>query len=593
MVHLHDMRNLVRSLAYLKGSGRLITICLLLLLVATAANLVQPGLLEQAVDQSLTADGGSGRAPLFAGIMALVATAGALAYFGSGSAAIRAGNHMAEQINVALMRRIADFSFPELDSYRVGELLNRAGSDVNTIRLFVRVGLLMLLQSIATLAGALIAVYRLDPSLARILGIGLPISLAVFLVIAVGLRPFYRLIREKLDWVNVVLQENLAGYRLVRAFSRQDHEIARFDAANRDFLSLSVRIGVFSSALFPLLALIGQLIVLFVTWQGGLSIIEARIAGVEAPLSLGRLLAFGNFALLAMWPILALGMTLNFIAMAVASADRVMELMDTQPAIRGGSHHPVGAAGSPGHLEFRNVTFGFAKGSDVLRDISLTVEPGETIGVIGPTASGKSSLVHCIPRYVDPRAGTVLLDGVPVRDWDLNALRNAAGVVLQEAVLVAGSIRDNLLLGRPDATEESMLAALEIADASGFVAGREEGLDAIIGQRGLGLSGGERQRIALARAVLADRPVLILDDVTSALDAVTEQRVLDRLLERRRGRTTLVISHRVATMRRMDRVLVLAEGQVEAMGSPEELDRISPTWNEIAATQADSLGALR
>lgn len=587
------MRNLLRSLAHLRGSGVLINLCLVLLVLATAANLVQPGILERAVDEGLTSAAGSGRALWYAGVMALVATGGALAYFGSGAAAIRAGNHMAERLNVAVMQRIADFSFPELDSYRVGELLNRAGSDVNTIRLFVRVGLLMLLQSIATLAGALIAVYRLDPSLARILGIGLPISLAVFLAIAVGLRPFYRLIREKLDRVNVVLQENLAGYRLVRAFSRQEHEIARFNAANKDFLTLSVRIGVFSSALFPLLALIGQLIVLLVTWQGGLSIIDARIAGASAPISLGRLLAFGNFALLAMWPILALGMTLNFIAMAVASADRVMELLDTKPAIQGGNYRPRAASPVSGAVEFLGVSFGFAGGSDVLRDISLRVEPGERVGIIGPTASGKSSLAHCIPRYVEPRTGSILLDGTPIRDWDLRTLRDAAGVVLQEPVLISGSLRDNLLLGNPGATESEMLEALEIADARSFVSDREDGLDAIVGQRGLGLSGGERQRIALARAVLASRPVLILDDVTSALDAATEQRVLDRLFARRSGRTTLVISHRISTMRRMDRVLVLAEGRIEAFARPAELDGRSPTWNEIGATQADSLGAIR
>ena len=599
---------------YIKGHIGKAVAAFLLMAGGTAATLVQPRLLEEAVDRGI----GSGSPSLVVvsalGIFGFALVSGVL-QFGSSFLLIRAGHGMAYGLRNALFAKILSLSFGNFDKRRTGEIIVRVNSDVNTVRTFVRMGLLMMAQSVLMLGGALVLMYSTNAYLARIMTIVLPGTLVLFLVFATIIRPLILKLREKLDRVNNVLQENLAGAKLVRAFAGQARENARFDDANTDHYRLSLKVGYLIASLFPLLFLLGQLGVVISTWFGGTEILEGlRTTGVAraSGLSLGELLAFANYAIIALWPIIALGMVLQFISVASASAVRIQEVLDEKPELAE-DKDATAVDRVEGRVVFENVTFSYGSGEPAIHDINLEIEPGTMVGIVGPTGCGKSTLVSLIPRYYDAGSGTVSIDGKDVRAFASSALRRRVCLVLQETILMSGSILDNVSFavrgssggggsstgtggaastdagGAGTQPNRELIEAAEIACAREFIEDKSGGWGHVIGERGVGLSGGQRQRLAVARAVAADPDLIILDDTTSAVDAATERRLVANLRDALVGKTVIVVSQRINSVLGADRILVMDSGAIVADGAHAELLEKSELYRQIFETQRGEL----
>ncbi|MFW6231682.1 MAG: ABC transporter ATP-binding protein, partial [Spirochaetota bacterium] len=436
------MGALLRLFRYLRAYRGVVLISLVLTLLATGMNLVQPEIIQRAVDFGISQ--GDVRSVLVSALLLFVAAVltGGL-HMASGVLLVRAGQGMSYDIRNDLYNRVMSFSFGNLDRWRTGELLVRTNSDVNTIRMFIRLGLLMMIQSIVTLVGSLAFMYAKNPQLSRIMVVVLPGTLAVFFIFAHFLRPLIMKLRERLDALNNRIQENLSGAKVVRAFARQDHERARFGERNDAFLRLSLRVGYTFAIAFPFVFFLGQMAIVLPTWFGGLQVLEGMLEPASMGLTLGQLLAFQGYALRAMWPIIALGMTLQFLTMAIASATRIQELMDDRPHIE----EPEDARDLErlsGRIAFRDVSFAYGEGEPAVDRVSLEISPGEKVGVLGRTGSGKTSLAALVPRMYDVSSGSVLVDGHDVRTLSMRTLRERITLVLQETVLLSGSILENV-----------------------------------------------------------------------------------------------------------------------------------------------------
>jgi ATP-binding cassette subfamily B protein len=478
------------------------------------------------------------------------------------------------------------FSFENLDRWRTGELMVRLNSDVNTVRMFVRMGLFIVVQSVIMIIGTVIAMYLQDPGLANIMAIFMPLTLVLFFGVAALIRPLFMKARTALDEMNNTLQENLAGAKVVRAYARQDQEFGKFRIRNLNLFNISQNVGYKLSLFFPLFFLIAQLATVIVLWAGG-SQIAGAASGAAGNLTLGKLIAFNNYATMAMFPLLMLGMVLNFISMAMASAVRLDGLLDEKPGIEE-KPDALRLPSLKGKIEFRGVSFRYGEGERALNKIDLVIRRGEKLGIIGTTGAGKSSLVNLIPRFYDPEEGCVLIDDIDVRDIAFDTLRTRVAIVLQETVLFSGTIRDNVAFSAPEASQADLERATEIACATGFISEKPDGWDASVGERGAGLSGGQRQRVAIARAIAAKPDVIVLDDVTSSLDATTEKRIVGALYREFKDRTAIIISQKINTIRFADRIAVMEDGCIIATGTHEELLQSNETYRTIFETQSGS-----
>jgi ATP-binding cassette subfamily B multidrug efflux pump len=509
-----------------------------------------------------------------------LALARALFTFLQGYLAERSSQGVAYDLRDALFERIERLSFSYYDRVQTGQLVTRLTSDVEQIRTFAGSGVVQLANAVVMLIGTTVVLLYLDWQLALVALAIVPI-IAILLVRFVGrIRPLFREVQQTLGRLNTVLQEDLLGVRVIRAFAREDYETARYASVNDELLEKNLTtVRVFSNN-FPFVFLFANLGTLAIIWFGGWQVIGGR-------LSVGDLVAFNTLLGFMLFPILTIGFLSASISRAGASSQRVFDVLDAPLDVKDA---PDASTLLPlsCRVDFDNVSFRYpGSARDILAGVSFTARPGQTVAVLGTTGSGKSTLVNLIPRFYDVTGGAVRLDGNDVRDVTLSSLRSQIGIVLQETRLFSGTVRDNVAFGKPDATDEEVVAAAEAAQAGEFIRGLSEGFETVIGERGIGLSGGQRQRIAIARALLIDPRLLILDDSTSAVDAETEaaiQETLDRLM-REKHRTVFVIAQRVSTVRDADLILVLDEGSIAASGTHEELLRESELYNEILGSQ--------
>jgi ATP-binding cassette, subfamily B, multidrug efflux pump len=568
-----------RALAYLRSYTWQSAVAVLSLLLVSGANLATPLLIGRAIDEGI--------GPRRLGVIFIVvgwlvglALARALFTFLQGYLAERASQGVAYDLRDALFERIERLSFSYYDRVQTGQLVTRLTSDVEQIRTFAGSGVVQLANAVVMLLGTTVLLLYLDWQLALVALAVVPI-IAVLLVRFVGrIRPLFREVQQTLGRLNTVLQEDLLGVRVIRAFAREDYETARYTAVNEELLEKNLTtVRVFSNN-FPFVFLFANLGTLAIIWFGGWQVIGGG-------LSIGDLVAFNTLLGFMLFPILTIGFLSASISRAGASSQRVFDVLDApldvEDAPDASTLLPLSC-----RVDFDNVSFRYpGSARDILTGVSFTARPGQTVAILGTTGSGKSTLVNLIPRFYDVTGGAVRLDGNDVRDVTLSSLRSQIGIVLQETRLFSGTVRDNVAFGKPDATDEEVVAAAEAAQAGEFVRGLSEGYDTVIGERGIGLSGGQRQRIAIARALLIDPRLLILDDSTSAVDAETEaaiQETLDRLM-REKHRTVFVIAQRVSTVRDADLILVLDEGRIAARGTHEELLRESELYNEILGSQ--------
>jgi ATP-binding cassette, subfamily B, multidrug efflux pump len=568
-----------RALAYLRSYAWQGVVAVLSLLLVSGANLVTPLLIGRAIDEGI---GPRRLGVIFVVVGWLVglALARALFTFLQGYLAERVSQGVAYDLRDALFERIERLSFSYYDRVQTGQLVTRLTSDVEQIRTFAGSGVVQLANAVVMLIGTTVLLLYLDWQLALVALAIVPI-IAVLLVRFVGrIRPLFREVQQTLGRLNTVLQEDLLGVRVIRAFAREDYETARYTSVNEELLEKNLTtVRVFSNN-FPFVFLFANLGTLAIIWFGGWQVIGGR-------LSVGDLVAFNTLLGFMLFPILTIGFLSASISRAGASSQRVFDVLDAPLDVKDAPDASVLLPLSC-RVDFDDVSFRYpGSARDILAGVTFTAMPGQTVAVLGTTGSGKSTLVNLIPRFYDVTGGAVRVDGTDVRDVTLSSLRSQIGIVLQETRLFSGTVRDNVAFGKPDATDEEIVAAAEAAQAGEFIRGLSDGYDTVIGERGIGLSGGQRQRIAIARALLIDPRLLILDDSTSAVDAETEaaiQETLDRLM-REKHRTVFVIAQRVSTVRDAHLILVLDEGSIAASGTHEELLRESELYNEILGSQ--------
>jgi ABC-type multidrug transport system fused ATPase/permease subunit len=460
------------------------------------------------------------------------------------------------------------------DSQQTGQLMSRATVDLQSVRFFLGYGLIFIVQSALTILIASAVMFAVDADLAAVSLAPMPIVIWVAFRYGRFNRPASQEVQQRIAELTAEAEENVSGVRVVKAFAQEQRQLRRFRHAVKrvfDQSLVSARLRAFYT---PFLAFLPQLGLAALLFVGGRQAIRGSI-------SVGDFVAFYGYVLMLTSPMRMLGVALGMAQRAVASGARVFEVLDRRPRITAAPGAPALPAGS-GRVELRGVTFGYDGGEPVLRDIDLDVEPGRTVALVGPTGSGKTTLVMLIPRLYDVVSGAVLVDGMDVRSVDPVSLRREVAVVSDDAFLFTASLGENIAYARADASEEEILAAAERAGLGELLEDLPEGLDTIVGERGLTLSGGQRQRVAIARALLAEPRILILDDATSSVDATTESRIKSALREVMEGRTTFVIAHRLSTIALADDVVVLEGGHVAARGTHSALLEGSELYREIA-----------
>jgi ATP-binding cassette subfamily B multidrug efflux pump len=567
------MTALIKLRAYLKPYLWQVLLNMLILLTITGLSLVVPKVIQGVIDQGLK----TGAAAF------LVRSALILLGIGIGTAILNLGQryltewigaHVGYDLRNAMYDRIQYLPFTFHDHSTTGQLINRCIEDVRAVQNFAGSSIIEIAQLGLLSVGVIAALVASNPLLAVIAL--LPLIPMVMMTTDFGQRIthlFYD-IDNTLGDLSAQLQENVSGVQVVRAFAREPHEIERFDQINRSYFKARIKVIGEWSKVMPttnLLITMGTILILLV---GGPMVLQGRM-------TVGELVAFNAYLLMLSGPVQQLAWLVNALGESEAGAQRVLEILDHEPEIQS----PAGAAACGtlgGCVEFRGVSLRYLDEKiDALSGIDLTVEPKQLIALIGQTGSGKTSLVNLIPRFYDVSEGAVLVDGMDVRQADLVSLRRQIGIVLQTSLLFSDTIRENIRYGRHDATDEEIFAAARAAQAHEFISKFEKGYETLVGERGVTVSGGQRQRIAIARALLMDPRILILDDSTSNVDTQTEkliQEALDRLME---GRTTFVIAHRLATVRRADLILVMADGGIVQRGRHDELLSQGGLYKEI------------
>jgi ATP-binding cassette subfamily B protein len=477
-----------------------------------------------------------------------------------------------------LYAKIQQLSFAYHDKNQTGQLMIRATDDVEKVRLFIGQGLLQLVGAVILLSGTVIILFSSNVALAWTAMPILPIAIVLFGVFASLAQPMFTKVQQKLSTLNTVLQENLAGVKVIKAFTREKEQQAKFRAAADDTMNQSIAVNRLFTFLFPLVFLIANLGQAAILYVGGKQIIVGT-------LSIGAWQEFSLYLMYLFFPIMMFGAIVTQMGQASASADRVFEILDAESDIvdkPNASKLPA----VKGNVKFENVTFRYVGGGDpVLNNVTFEAKSGETIALLGATGSGKTSIINLLPRFYDPVEGSITIDGHDLRDVTLDSLRSQIGIVLQETTLFSGTIRENIAFGKPDATLEEVQAAAKSAAAHDFIMSFPDGYNTHVGERGTTLSGGQKQRVAIARALLLDPRILILDDSTSSVDVATEAHIQAALETLMKGRTSFVIAQRISTVISADKILVLEKGEIVAQGKHAQLMEEEPIYAEIYNSQ--------
>ncbi|MFT4223759.1 ABC transporter ATP-binding protein [Dysgonomonas sp.] len=492
----------------------------------------------------------------------------------------RAAIGFGTDLRSVLFNKIQQLSFAEIDRFNSASLITRLTNDIARIQQVVLMSMRLILRSPLMLVMAVFFVVEINTDLALVLVGVIPVlGISVYFILRKGMPLFVR-VQQKLDKLNGVVRENLINIRVVKSFVREDFESKRFERSSEELRDMVIRASNIVVSIFPAMQLIMNISVIVILWVGGGKVITGN-------LKVGELISFVNYLMQVLMALMLLSMVIMNIARASASSERILEVMNTEPTL---ANTPEGLSGkhiiTDGEVSFRNVSFRYSGGeSDVLKNISFHVRKGETIAVVGATGSAKTSMLQLIPRLYDVSAGEITIDGVNVKNYNLDELHAKIGMVLQKNELFTGTIIENLRWGKPDATMEEIIEAARVAQAHDFIMSFTDGYDTLLGRGGINVSGGQKQRICIARALLRKPKIMILDDSTSAVDSETELRIRKGMSELLRNTTVFIITQRINTMQSADRVIVLEDGEIDAIGKPSELLGKSEVYKEIYNSQ--------
>jgi len=572
------MRSLMKLYRNLKPYVLLIIGTIGLTYLQVMANLELPTLMSDIVDNGII-KGDVAYIWKEGGIMLLIAGGGGVCAVLGSLMASRTALGLGRILRGRVFAHAEEFSLREFDRFGASTLLTRTTNDVVQIQTSTVLFLTMIANALFTGVGAVVLAHAEDPGLSRILYVALPLVAAGILVITRVVIPLFGLIQQEIDKITRVVRENITGIRVVRAFNRIDHEKARFERANTEVTDTYVRINRVMAVLMPLMMMVLNCVVVAVLWFGSKGI----ASGSE---SLGPLLAFMQYAIQILIALVMLTVMFIQLPRAAAASDRIVAVLETRPEIVDAAGVKQVSQGAAGRVEFRNVSFSYNGGEEsALRDISFEAGPGEVTAIIGSTGSGKTTLVNLIPRFYDVTAGSVLVDGVDVRELSQQDLRHRIGFVPQKAVLFTGTIADNIRYGCSEATGNDVVHAARVAQADDFIDDMPLGYDTMLSEGGLNLSGGQKQRLAMARALVRKPEIYVFDDSFSALDFKTDANLRAALRDETQDATVIIVAQRVGSIMSADRIIVLDEGRIAGLGTHKELMKTSDVYREIVYSQ--------
>ena len=570
---------LIRLLrSHLRPYAPWVALLLLLQLVSTIASLYLPTLNGRIIDEGV-ALGQTGPILRLGAIMLAVSLVQIIVTIGATFLASRSAASVGRDVRASVFDRVAVFSAQEVGRFGAPTLISRSTNDVTQVQNVLFMGLTLMVGVPIMMVGGVIMALREDVGLSWLMAVAVPLLALVVGLIIRRMVPQFSLMQKSIDWVNRVLREQITGIRVVRAFVREDHERARFAEANTQYTGTAVAVGKLMALVFPLVMLIFNASSVAVLWFGAY-----RIDG--GSMEIGSLTAFLSYLIFVLMSVMMATFMATMIPRAEVSAGRIVEVLDTDSTVLE-APEPVAVPEGPVSVEFREVGFTYPGAEvPVLQDVSFTARPGQTTAIIGSTGAGKTTLMNLVPRLYDATAGAVLIGGVDVREAALDAVWSRVGLVPQKPYLFTGSVADNLRYGDPEATEEDLWHALQVAQGADFVRAMADGLDSSVAQGGGNVSGGQRQRLALARALVRRPDIYLFDDSFSALDLMTDRRLREALEPETRNATVIVVAQRVSTIIGADQIVVLEDGRVVGVGTHDDLLADCTTYQEIVESQA-------
>lgn len=572
----------MKVLRYLKPYWVFALLCPLAMILEVSMDLLQPTLMSDIVDNGILGDAAADenlRYVLITGLKMLVfSLIGCFGGIASAAFGTAAAQKMGNDLRKDTFAKVMHMSFQQTDKFTTGSLVTRLTNDITAIQEFVAMSLRMFVRTGMQFIGGIAVILTLNVNFGIVLVISLPVQLIAVAIIMKKASPLFSIVQSRLDKVNSVVQENVSGARVVKAFTREEYEINRFDNANTDLMTTNLKVQKLLATLNPILMIIMNASVIAIIMIGGFQV-EAKAMQV------GEVMAAVTYITQILMSVMMVGMMFQQVSRSAASMKRVNEVLSTNPVISDGNKSAD--SDNSGTVEFRNVGFSYpgSSGKPVLSGIDLKAGKGQMIAILGSTGCGKTSLVNLVPRFYDATDGDVLVDGVNVKDYDVDTLRSKIGVVLQKSELFSGTVAENIRWGCETATDEEVKTAARIAQAEEFIDGFNDGYDTMISEKGASLSGGQKQRMAIARAIIKKPEILIFDDSTSALDLSTEAKLHKALRENLSGVTVIMIAQRIASVMRADKIAVLENGSICAFGTHKELMETSSVYRDIYYSQ--------
>ncbi|WP_448919823.1 ABC transporter ATP-binding protein [Eubacterium sp.] len=566
---------------YLKGLGWLCVASAAGMIIEAMCELALPSIANSVYEMVKSATGDPtdlklkiGKIGLLMLIMAVIGLAGGLMTMKTSSVVSQKFSY---RLRKAMYDKISSFSFKNIDTFSTSSLTTRLTNDVTMLQNTVMMGLRILVRAPALLIVSAVFAFSINAKLSMILLILFPIMIIIIAVILKFGFPMFQKMQKKIDNINRVVQENLIGIRVVKAYVREDREKDKFHNASDELAKQGSKASGLIITVMPVMMLLMNFVIIYIYYKGS-------VDASKRLMNVGQISVLANYIIQVLMNIMMVSMLMLQITRAKACGDRVVEVLDTDVDIVN-PENAFKPTDPKGEIEFKNVSFGYNDGIDILSDISFKAKPGSIVGIIGSTGCGKSSLVNLIPRLYDVTGGEILVDGVNVKNYDLEALRELTGVVLQKNVLFTGTIKENIKWGNPNATDEEIIAACKAAQAHDFIMSQPDGYDTVLAQGGLNLSGGQKQRLCIARAIIKQPKILILDDSTSAVDTATEAKIRECFYNELKDTTVLIIAQRISSVAEADEIIVLDDGKIDSVGAHDELMQTSEIYQEINKTQ--------